>query len=140
MKSAEDPRRRIAARLAWAVAVGFVLVLAAGADRPPPPGFVWVVPFAAVLGVTVRLLLPHGLATWSDSGSRAALARAAAVGALVAAMIWAVLSLASGGEPSIDVGAGARITGLVVACLAGSLGAMGVLAVGRGLQRRTVSR
>jgi hypothetical protein len=131
---------RIARRLAWAVAVGFVLVMAAGADRPPPPGFVLVLVLAVGLGVLVRLLLPLGLATWSDAGSRAALTRAGATGAAFAALMWAVASLVSGGEPSVDVGAGARIVGLVVVVLLGALGAMGVLAVGRGLERRTVSR
>jgi hypothetical protein len=140
VSAVDGTRRRIATRLAWVVAVGFVLVLAAGADRPPPPGFIRVVVLAAVLGVLVRVLLPQGLARWSAAGPRSALARAGAVGALVSVLIWGAASLAPGGDPSVDVGTGARIIGLVVACVLGMLVATGVLTAGRVLQRRTVGR
>jgi hypothetical protein len=57
-----QPQRRAAA-----IAVGFglawLLILLAGADHPPPPGFLWLLPWLALAGVIVWRRVP-AYAAW----------------------------------------------------------------------------
>lgn len=132
-------RRRLARRLGWAVGGGFVLVMLAGADRPPPPGFVLVIGCGMLLGVTTARLLPAVLAVWDARGWSAAVGRAAAAG-FAGALLLALLLLVSPGEPSVAVGPTDWLIWCAVTGFLGVLGAVGTTAVARLLDRRPVDQ
>lgn len=130
--SADDQlARRVSNRTAWVVAAAFVLVLAAVADLPPPPGFLWVIVWAAILSVLIRRLLPSALALWETRGAVAALSRSALVGTAFGWAVWAVASVVSGGEPTIDAGTTERVVGFAAMGLLGGIGAAAVAGAGR---------
>ncbi len=131
-----DGRRRLAARLGWASGALFVLVMAAGADRPPPPGFLVIVAYGALLGVAVWRGLPLLLDLWDTRGAGAAIVRAALAGFLAGLALVAVTTMLSTGEPSIAVGPAARLIGFTVVGVVGALGAAAIAVTGRFLDRR----
>jgi hypothetical protein len=131
-----DGRRRLAARLGWASGAIFVLVMAAGADRPPPPGFLLIVGYGALLGIAVRRALPLLLDLWDTRGAGAAIVRAALGGFLAGLALAAVTTVLSTGEPSIAVGPAARLIGFMVVGAVGALGAVALAVTGRLLDRR----
>jgi hypothetical protein len=131
-----DGRRRLAARLGWASGALFVLVMAAGADRPPPPGFLVIVGYGALLGVAVRGALPLLLDLWDARGAGPAIARAAVGGFLAGLALVGVTTVLSTGEPSIAVGPVARLIGFAVVGVVGALGAVAIAVTGRLLDRR----
>jgi hypothetical protein len=137
---AHDGRRRLATGLGWVTGVLFVLVMAAGADRPPPPGFLLVVAYGALLGVIVGRVLPHLLDVWDSRGTGPAIARSALWGFLGGLALLAVTMLVSTGEPSVDVDATARLVGFAVVGVVGALGAAGLTATARLLDRRRERR
>lgn len=131
-----DARRRLATRLGWAAGIGFVLVMAAGADRPPPPGFLLVVGFGALLGALIGRLLPDLLGLWDDRGAAPAIVRAALWGFSGGLALMALTTVVSSGEPSVDVDAAARLIGFTAVGAAGALGAVAATAIARILDRR----
>ncbi len=131
-----DGRRRLAARLGWASGAIFVLVMAAGADRPPPPGFLLIVGYGALLGIAVRRALPLLLDLWDTRGAGAAIVRAALGGFLAGLALVAVTTVLSTGEPSIAVGPAARLIGFTVVGAVSALGAVALAVTGRLLDRR----
>ena len=110
--------------LAGVLVVGVAL---AGADRPPPPGFVWVVVLAVALTATARVTLPHALRQWDRRGPTVALTGSALTGAAAGAALAELAGAVSGGEPSVDVDLSARLVGASVAAALG--GAAAVLLV-----------
>jgi hypothetical protein len=131
-----DARRRLATRLGWAAGIGFVLVMAAGADRPPPPGFLLVVGFGALVGALIGRLLPDLLGLWDDRGAAPAIVRAALWGFSGGLALMALTTVVSSGEPSVDVDAAARLIGFTAVGAAGALGAVAATAIARILDRR----
>jgi hypothetical protein len=131
-----DGRRRLAARLGWASGALFVPVMAAGADRPPPPGFLLIVVYGALLGVVVWRALPLLLDLWDARGAGRALVRAALAGFLAGLALVGVTTVLSTGEPSIAVGPVARLIGFTVVGAVGALGAVALAVTGRLLDRR----
>ena len=131
-----DGRRRLSAQLGAAAAVGFVLVMAAGADRPPPPGFILVIAYGVLLAVVVWRGLPPLLNLWDARGGWPAIGRAALVGFLAGLALWALTAVISTGEPSIKVDAATRLIGFTVVGLVGALGATALAATGRLLDHR----
>lgn len=131
-----DARRGLATRLGWGAGIGFVLVMAAGADRPPPPGFLLIVGYAVVLAALIGRLLPHLLELWDARGAAAAIVRAALWGFTGGLALMALTMVVSTGEPSVDVDAAARLTGFTVVGAVGALCATGLTAVARALDRR----
>jgi uncharacterized membrane protein len=129
-------RRRLSAQVGLAAAVLFVLVMAAGADRPPPPGFVLVIAFGVLLGVVVWRALPLLLDLWDTRGAGPAICRAALAGFLAGLALWALTSVISTGEPSIDVDPAARLIGFTVVGVVGAFGASALTATGRLLDHR----
>jgi hypothetical protein len=122
--------------LGWTSGVVFVLVMAAGADRPPPPGFLLFVGYGALIGALIGRVLPHLLELWDDRGAGAALARAALWGFAGGLVLMALTMVVSTGEPSIDVDAAARLIGFAVVGAVGAVGAAGLSATARVLDRR----
>ena len=131
-----DGRRRLAVRLGWASGALFVLVMAAGADRPPPPGFLVIVGYGALLGVAVWRALPLLLDLWDARGAGPAIVRAALAGFLAGLALVAVTTVLSTGEPSIAVSPAARLIGFTVVGVVGALGAAAIAVTGRLLDRR----
>ena len=74
-------RTRLATILGVLVAVSSVLVLLAGSDMPPPPGFVLVIPVAIGIGILVRVVIPQMLQTRDRAGLAPALMGAIGAGA-----------------------------------------------------------
>ena len=132
-----EGRRRLGAQLGSASSVLFVLAMAAGADRPPPPGFVLVIAYGVLLGVVVWRALPLLLDLWDARGAGPAIGRAALAGFLAGLALWALTSVISTGEPSIDVDPAARLIGFTVVGAVGALGATTLTWTGRLLDRRS---
>lgn len=129
-------RRRLAARLGGLTGVAFVLVMAAGADRPPPPGFLLIAGYGALLAVAIARTLPGLLDVWDTRGPGPALGRATLWGFLGGLALWAVTTVVSTGEPTAQVDATARLIGFAVVGMVGALGAGALLATARLLDRR----
>jgi hypothetical protein len=113
-----------------------VLVMAAGADRPPPPGFLVIVAYGGLLGVAVWRALPLLLDVWDARGAGPAIVHAAFGGFLAGLALVAVTTVLSTGEPSIAVGPAARLIGFTVVGVVGALGASALAVTGRLLDRR----
>jgi hypothetical protein len=110
--------------------------MAARSDRPPPPGFLLVIAYGALLGVVVWRGLPSLLDVGDARGAGPAIGRAALAGFLVALALWALTSVISTGEPSIDVDPAAGLIGFTVVGVVGALGATALTLTGRLLDRR----
>lgn len=137
LDAAPGARRRMAGRLGWVVGVLFVVVMALGADYPPPPGFVLLVVVAVVLGVVVGRLVPPLLRLWDACGALRALGRAAVVGFAGGAVIWALASTIQLVTAADGVGLGAQALGLSISGGTAALGAVAVAAMSRLLDRHT---
>ncbi len=93
-------------RISLIIALGFffvwLAVLYAGADHPPPPGFLWIVLFDAIAAAVVYWRVPAYM-DWSAQGAKGRWPRVALDG-IVAGLIFAALATAlqpNGGEPSV---------------------------------------
>jgi hypothetical protein len=122
--------RRFATGLALVFFVGWLVILLAGADFPPPAGFVWIVLLDAVAGGCVRYRIPHYL-HWQSTGRPGRMLRALGDGIAIGLVFALLIVLLPYGEPSvvptvIDVviwfmvlaTVGAMSTVLVYACTA----------------------
>lgn len=98
-----------------------VLALAAGADRPPPVGFVVVPIMAAALVFVVAAALPRWRAGKGFTGCfswRGPLLQGAAAGLAV----WLLtLALPFGGEPTVDPTLGQYLIGAAVMAVLGAV-------------------
>lgn len=130
-------------RRPWLIAgsfgIAWLLVMLAGSDRPPPPGF------AVVLAILVALVIAMGLAIpwlWrvqASSGARRVLGYSAALGAAVGLAIAGGLAISGPGEPSTPApSASATVTWLLVLTLVGALN--GALVGGVTMLTRPTSR
>jgi hypothetical protein len=128
--------RRDALLIGTGTAVIMVGVALAGADRPPPPGFVWVVAFGVVWGVGVWLLLPRALVCWDERGATAALFAAAVCGGSVGVLAVSLAGAVSGGEPSVQVDTLWRALALASGAVLGGAAGVGLILLARWLDRR----
>jgi hypothetical protein len=127
--------RSIAAVCAAGLFVVAVAIGLAGADKPPPLGFLWLVGILAVLCAGVFVWLQRKLAARA-AGVRVGLLRVAAAGLAAGVVAAVVLSVISHGEPSISVPVASRLLGLVVAGVAGMALAFATWLVAAHLQQR----
>lgn len=127
----EACRRRNARWFGVATCLGFVAVMAAGSDRPPPPGFVAVVLVGFGLGSLVAVLIPWSLLLWDRSGARAVLLRWVGGGALLTWVLWASAWLLGSGEPTVEVNAVSQAVGFAVVGSAGGLASAVIIVVAR---------
>ena len=117
------------ALLGWAIgipaSIAATLVVLAGSDLPPPPGFITVVLIATGLGIAVRVAVPWILGIRDRARVAAALRAATIAAALAGAALAVVVVLIGPGEPSAPrPGAGAAITLIgVFLALGGATGA-----------------
>jgi hypothetical protein len=137
--SGDDIRRRAASRVAWSAGVVFLLIMAAGADWPPPPGFAFVVLLAAGIVAGLRRLLPRLLADWEARGARYALVRTGLMGFGAGAIVWAIASALPLDRPD-GVPVAARLIGFVVVSVAAAGAALTVMVAARWLVLRAIRR
>ena len=127
MSTAGDgPASKRPMRRDWVIAstVGLFLVGVAflGADKPPPPGFLYVIAMAAVVTLLIAYALPRWRATKALPECRSPRGPAAQ-GAAVGVGMWLVALLLPGtGEPSIQMSA---LDYAIGGALAASIGAAG---------------
>jgi hypothetical protein len=112
-----------------------VLVMAAGADRPPPPGFLLVIGYGLLLAFAVWRALPRLLAFWDARGAGRAMLRAGLAGFAAGLLLWGLTAAISSGEPSIEVDPASRLIGAGVVGVLGALGSVLLAAAGRLLDR-----
>lgn len=115
--------KRSAAAIALAFFFGWLVVMYAGADHPPPPGFLRVVLLDLAAAFVVYWRVPV-YAGWSHARRPRRWLRALfeGVGAgLIVASLTFVLSL--GGEPSVQRSAPATVIWFVVVALVGAANA-----------------
>jgi hypothetical protein len=83
-----ERRARLDSRFGWGGGILLVLVAVAGADHPPPPGFLWIVLFAGVVVWAVRRGLPSVLGEWDARGGASALMIAGGTGLGLGVVAW----------------------------------------------------
>lgn len=117
-------------KAAGATAAGFFLIwlgiLYAGADHPPPPGFLLLVVLDLIAAIAVFLRVPvYG--SWSRARRRHRIVRVLCEGLVCGLLVAAAVALAPfGGEPS-RAGPGAAY--LIWFAIAGAAGAANAIAV-----------
>lgn len=122
------------------MALGFIVVMAAGSDRPPPPGFLLVIVLGFGLGLAIDRLTPPLLDRWDRQGAGSVLLWVGGGGLVVAWAAWTVAWLFGGGEPGIRVGIAAVAIGYAVVGVVGLVGAVGVALVVRAIDLWATSR
>ena len=125
----------IAAACATGMFVTTVAIGLAGADKPPPPGFLLLVGVVGVLGVVAFNRLKTHLTARRARRPRIGL-RVGLEGMAAGASAALTLSLLGGGEPSVVVSLASRLIGVGVVALAGSVLALMVWLVAAQLQTR----
>lgn len=104
----------------------FVLAVAIallGADKPPPPGFLWLVGLIALLCLVAFLRLQAYLAAGTPGRWVTGL-RVGVEGMAGGGIAMLVLSIFGSGEPGVTVSAGDRLLGVGAAALAGAVFAL----------------
>lgn len=123
--------RTVARVLAIATFIGLVAIAYAGADHPPPPGFVIVIGLALLCAVGVWWLVPHVV----DAPLRVGVLRGAGAGACAALLCALLLLLTGSGEPSVTPTLTDRLVFFAVAIVTGALGGLAVTMAARILSR-----
>ncbi len=111
---------------AWIIAASFglawLLILIAGADRPPPPGFAVVLAILLALVIAIGRAIPWLWHVQADKGARRVLAYTLVPGAAVGFAIALGFAISGSGEPSrTDPTASSTLTWLLVLTLVGAL-------------------
>jgi hypothetical protein len=126
-------RRALALSITFALA--WLVVLLAGADHPPPVGFLGILPFIA-FGATLVYWRAIVYACWKAQSQPRSMLRALAEGAIAGLAFAAAISLLPWvGEPSVRPSAASFVIWLGVASTIGSLSALLVylLSIGHAL-------
>ncbi len=96
--------RSVSKRRPWVVAGSFgvvwLLLLLAGSDRPPPPGFAIVLGILLVLVAVVAVAIPRLWQVQREKGARRVLALSTVLGAVAGLLIASGFALGGSGEPS----------------------------------------
>lgn len=91
-------QHRRAAIIATAFTVAWTLILLAGADHPPPIGFVWLLPVVLACGLLVYRRVPI-YARWRGTRRPGRVVRVLAEGLLAGLMAGLVMALRPGDHP-----------------------------------------
>ena len=98
-----------------------MLVLLAGADRPPPPGFLALAAVLIALVIAGSFVIP----IWWDRGMRLGAWRAALVaavqGAAVGTLVAGLFTLAAPDQPGVQPDWTDALAGISIAAIAGAL-------------------
>ena len=96
--------RNVPLARAWWIAGGFfvlwLLMMLAGADKPPPLGFLWIIVGLVAICVAIGLALPWLWRVRERSGVWSVLWRTTTLGAFVGFVLAALFGLGGSGEPS----------------------------------------
>ena len=113
-----DNRRKTAAVFAIFFFLFWTLVLLAGADKPPPLGFVWIVLAAAVCAIVVFWRIPTYI-DWQRSQRSGRFWRVILDGFVAGLLVALPFALAGGGEPSVTPQASDYVIWFIVVGLMG---------------------
>jgi len=117
------PKRR-AAPVAAGLAFAWLLILLAGADHPPPLGFLWLLP-VLLGGALLVYWRATAYSTWKSRPRPWRVSRAIAEGSVAGLVVALVLQAAPGsGEPSIRGSGGAAFVWLVALAAVGGVNAL----------------
>jgi len=125
----------IALACASGLFIGTVATAFAGADKPPPVGFLWLVAILAAVCVGVFVRLKRHLAA-RRAGERRRAGRVGVEGMLAGAGLAVSLAAIGGGEPSVAVPLESRLLGLAFAAAVGAILALTVWLIAAQLQAR----
>ena len=110
--------------LSVSLAVFWPGILYAGADHPPPVGFLWFIPLVLICAAVVYWRLP-AYATWYRQGRPQRLARVAFEGLVAGLVVALVTSLGTW----LDATTTSRVNVLIWACVVGGAGLLNALVV-----------
>jgi hypothetical protein len=127
--------RSIAGLVSGVLFIVTVALGLAGADKPPPLGFLWLVTALAAVCYLGFFQLMRRLNARAAGGGWLA-ARMALEGALAGIAIMLTLMAVGGAEPQVDVTVTGRLVGAVVFGCAGCLAALAAWLAAAGLQSR----
>ena len=94
--------QRIAGINAAAFSLFWLVVLLAGADKPPPIGFLWIALAIALSAVVVYWRIPTYV-RWSQTQQPGRLLRVALEGVVAGLVVATPFALFGGGEPSVPM-------------------------------------
>ena len=126
-------------KVAWINAVGFfvfwLLVLLAGADKPPPIGFLWIVLVVALSAVVVYRRIPTYL-QWYQTKEPRRLLRVALEGFLAGLVVATPFALLGGGESSTAMQPIAYVIWFSILGLMGMLNSLALYVMNAALAKR----
>lgn len=119
----------------WTISLGFgllfLLILLAGADKPPPQGFLWLVGLDAALVLVMRWRLRAWWSTAGETGVIRWFARGAAEGALTGLVIAVPFAVLGSGEPTVEMTPSSYAVWFAVLVLVGVAAGLLLAAAGR---------
>lgn len=126
-------------KVAWINAVGFfifwLLVLLAGADKPPPVGFLWVVLVVALSAMVVYRRIPTYI-QWFRTKRARRLLRVALEGFLAGLVVATPFALLGGGESSTAMQPIACVSWFAILGLMGMLNSLALYVMNAALVKR----
>jgi len=126
-------------KVAWINAVGFfvfwLVVLLAGADKPPPIGFLWIVLVVALSAVVVYRRIPTYL-QWYQTKEPRRLLRVALEGFLAGLVVATPFALLGGGESSTAMQPIAYVIWFSILGLMGMLNSLALYVMNAALAKR----
>ncbi len=128
--------KKTAAVNALAFFVFWLLVLLAGADKPPPHPFLWLVLLVAVCAGVVYWRVPTYVA-WSRTRRPGRFWRVVLDGLLAGVLVALLLALRGSGEPGIPMGAHDYVIWFLVLAMVGVVNAVGLYTINALVARRT---
>ena len=130
--------QRIAAINAACFFFFWLVVLLAGADWPPPAGFLWLVIVVAICAIVVYWRIPTYI-QWSQEEKRGRLLRVTVEGFLAGVVVATPFVLFGGGEPSIPMQPIAYLGWFAILGLMGMLNSLTLYAINAWLAKRSDS-
>ena len=115
--------QRIAGINAAAFSLFWLVVLLAGADKPPPIGFLWIALAIALSAVAVYWRIPTYV-HWSQTQQPGRLLRVALEGVVAGLVVATPFALFGGGEPSAPIQPSAYVGWFAISGLVGVLNSL----------------
>lgn len=114
----------------------WLLVLLAGADKPPPRGFVWVVLVVALCASVVYWRIPTYI-NWSQTKRPGRMLRVALEGFMAGLVVATPFALGGSGEPSITIQPIDYVGWFVILGMMGMLNSLTLYFINAAVARRT---